>query len=188
MSSQETSGTICLPFARPVDARPAISEPTRANPTRALRILVAEDDHVNQIFIDKILKKKGHQVTLAQDGRETIDLWAEHDFDCILMDIQMPRMTGVEATREIRRREQEMQAGKLPSSWRDREAQPDVGVRMTGREDKIRRPSGARIPIIAVTAHTLAGDRENFLGEGMDGYLPKPVDGEELEKVLRGML
>jgi len=175
-SGHGTAVHVCLPFARPAENRPAISEPARTQSPTGLRILVAEDDLVNQIFIEKVLEKKGHQVTLARNGREAVDLWAAHDFDCILMDIQMPEMTGVEATREIRAAE-------------DRRRRTEDGERTSDLQASGFRPHpSGRIPIIAVTAHTLAGDRENFLAEGMDGYMPKPVDGEGLETMLREML
>ncbi|MFP4398372.1 MAG: response regulator, partial [Desulfonatronovibrio sp.] len=117
----------------------------------SLRVLLAEDDPLNQVLIKRILEKEGHNVNLARNGQEAVGMFQENEFDCILMDIQMPVMTGVEATRAIR---------ELTSTG----AKKDV-------------------PIIAVTAHTQPGDRENFLEAGMDDYIGKPVSLEDFQRV-----
>ena len=111
------------------------------------------------MFMSRLLKKFGHDVTVAANGQETLELYLAGDFDCILMDIQMPVMTGVEATREIRILERE--------------------TRISGRAGH-----QPHIPIIAVTAHTLPGDRDRFLAAGMDDYLGKPLDRKMLEELL----
>ncbi len=137
------------------DAGLPLQKEQEPGPGKALNILVAEDDPMNQIFIKNLLTKEGHNVSMAKNGREAVELVQEHSFDCVLMDIQMPVMTGVEATREIRN---------------------------LGGNGSIR---NVQIPIIAVTAHTQPGDREKFLDAGMDDYLGKPVSLEDFRNVFR---
>ena len=106
-----------------------------------LTILLVEDDRLNQLFLRRLLEKQGYTVAVANNGLEAVEQHRTGTFDCILMDIQMPLMSGVEATQEIRRNE----------------------------------PDGEHIPIIAVTAHTLPGDRQRFLAAGIDDVVGKPV-------------
>lgn len=120
-------------------------------PTR-LRILLAEDDRMNQVLMTRLLEKEGHHVTVASDGLQVVEMLSRGEFHCILMDIQMPHMNGVEATRTIR-------------------SSVELGRKRA-------------IPIIAVTAHTMAGDRELFLGSGMNDYVPKPVLMPDLRAAL----
>ncbi|SHO42620.1 PAS domain S-box protein [Desulfopila aestuarii] len=124
--------------------------PRNGNVTPA-NILVVEDERINAMVISAMLKNLGHDVTLAGSGREAIDKMKFVQYDCILMDIQMPELDGIETARMIR------------ENWRD---------------------SGKTIPIIAVTAHAMKGDRENFLAAGMDEYLTKPVDAVALAATL----
>ncbi len=119
---------------------------------RGLNVLLAEDNKMNQRVATNMLKKMGHTVTLAQNGKEAVELFAASTFHLILMDGQMPVLDGLEATRMIRKLEAE---NKSP-----------------------------RIPIIALTANAMAGDRERFLASGMDDYIPKPFKREALSKVL----
>jgi PAS domain S-box-containing protein len=122
-----------------------------ANGVRRLRILVAEDNPVNQRVAIRLLEKGGHAVTLANHGGEAVVALDRGEFDLVLMDVQMPEMDGFEATRVIRERE----AG-----------------------------TGRHIPIVAMTAHAMKGDRERCLAAGMDDYLAKPVQRSELDRVL----
>ena len=144
-----------LPFGLPAEADPPADQRARSGLHRArgLRILLAEDDPSNQFAMTRMLEKAGHSVTLAADGQEVVNLFEGGDFDCILMDVQMPRLSGVEATRAIR-------AG-------------------TGRKKDI--------PIIALTAYAMPGDRERFLAAGMNDYLPKPVGVHDLDRALSAL-
>jgi CheY-like chemotaxis protein len=114
---------------------------------RPLRILVAEDNPINQLVAVRLLEKHGHTVAVACNGREAVAAVQGGGFDLVLMDIQMPEMDGLEATAAIRAAE-----------------------------------SGAarRLPILALTALAMVGDRERCLAAGMDGYLTKPVQGDHL--------
>lgn len=161
-NEQGTVFHVCLPFY--VSRAEALTDKEdQAAPEedikQSLRILVAEDEPLNQQMMGKILEQEGHEAVLAENGQQAVELYSSQSFDCILMDIQMPVMTGVEAARRIRALEAEKAKG------------------MDGNGNK-------RIPIIAVTAHTLAGDRERFLEAGMDDYQAKPLNIEELRRVL----
>jgi two-component system, sensor histidine kinase and response regulator len=118
---------------------------------RPLHILLAEDNHVNQAVATRLLTRFGHTLLLANNGEEAIDLVQQQTFDLVLMDIQMPVMDGIRATRTIREREQS---------------------------------TGAHIPIIAMTAHAMEGDRLRCLAAGMDGYVTKPIRPAELQTAL----
>jgi len=122
--------------------------------SRPLRVLLVEDNLVNQQVGQVLLKKRGHQVTLANNGVEAVNLVEKQLFDVVLMDVQMPEMDGLEATARIRQREQ---------------------------------GTGRHIPIIALTANAMKGDREKCLAAGMDGYLSKPLKSEELWLALDGV-
>jgi len=116
----------------------------------SLNILVAEDERVNRMIIERLLTKQGHRVVAVMDGHHCLRALDEDDFDVILMDIQMPEMDGLETARAIRARD----------------------------DDK------RDVPIVALTAHAMKGDRETFLAAGMDDYLSKPVDFNEVSRVL----
>ncbi|MDP8990820.1 MAG: response regulator [Acidobacteriota bacterium] len=116
-------------------------------PEGAPRILVTDDDSNNRLLVTNILMRSAYQVVIARDGLEAVDLFSRGAADLILMDMQMPKLGGLEATAEIR---------------------------------KMEAPGKARIPIIALTAHAMAGDRERCLAAGMDDYLSKPVRAPDL--------
>ncbi|MHB8799577.1 MAG: hybrid sensor histidine kinase/response regulator [Thermoanaerobaculia bacterium] len=118
---------------------------------RPLRVLVAEDNSVNQRLLSTILEKQGHSVTLVANGREAVAAAGGATFDVVLMDVQMPEMDGFEASASIRAGEKE---------------------------------TGQHVPIVALTAHALKGDREACLASGMDDYLSKPVRAAELLDVI----
>jgi two-component system sensor histidine kinase/response regulator len=115
-----------------------------------LRILLVEDNSVNQLVAARLLEKRGHTVVIAGNGREALAAMGEHGsggFDLILMDVQMPDMDGFEATAIIRAREQSF---------------------------------GTHLPIIAMTAHAMKGDEERCLAAGMDAYVSKPFQVEHV--------
>jgi signal transduction histidine kinase/DNA-binding response OmpR family regulator len=128
---------------------------TQPPPDGRLRILLAEDNEVNQLLALHMLRRQGHAVVMAQDGQEAVDAFKREPFDLILMDVQMPVMGGFDATRRIREMEA---AGSTPS-----EAERPV-----------------RVPIIAMTAYAMKGDRESCLDAGMDEYISKPIKMREL--------
>lgn len=131
-------GRLPAPPARPAPAPGAAA---------GLRILVAEDNPTNQTLALRLLEKHGHSVVIASDGEEALAAYAPGRFDVILMDVQMPKLDGLAATRALRR-------------------------------------NGAAVPIIALTAHAMAGDRERCLAAGMDDYLTKPVSADQLFAML----
>ena len=112
-----------------------------------LEILLAEDNPVNQTLAVRMLEKHGHRVTLANNGREAVSAVSERTFDVVLMDVQMPHMSGLQATEAIRKAEQ---------------------------------GTDRHIPIVAMTAHAMKGDRELCLAVGMDAYISKPIRRAEL--------
>ena len=116
-------------------------------PSRSLDILVAEDTPFNQKFIQRLLDRWNHRATLVGNGREALEALKKHSYDVVLMDVQMPQLNGLEATRAIRVDEQETRS---------------------------------HIPIIAMTAHAIKGDRERCLEAGMDEYVSKPIDSDKL--------
>ena len=116
-----------------------------------LDILLVEDNKLNQRLAIAILSKVGHHVSVAMSGTEALQRLAEHQFDLVLMDLQMPELDGIETTRRIRAGERE---------------------------------GGPHLPIIAVTASVMVGDRERCLGAGMDDYLSKPFNRSELFRIL----
>ncbi len=136
-------------------APPLVTRHSLREARAGLRILVAEDNPVNQILILRLLEKQGHSATLARHGGEAVALVTTGRYDLVFMDVQMPEMDGFAATAAIRQREQVL---------------------------------GGHLPIVAMTAHALKGDRERCLAAGMDGYIPKPVSVEaiqaELQKVV----
>jgi signal transduction histidine kinase/CheY-like chemotaxis protein/ligand-binding sensor domain-containing protein len=125
---------------------PAVRQILEA-PQHRLRILLAEDNAINQRLALRLLEKCGHQVAVTTNGREALAALDTGDFDVVLMDIQMPEMDGFEATAAIRSKE---------------------------------RAVGKHLPIIAMTAHAMTGDRERCIGAGMDGYIAKPIRPQEL--------
>ena len=114
-------------------------------------ILVAEDNEVNQKVIGRVLEKSGYEVNLVASGRQAVEAVAARSYALVLMDVQMPELDGLEATRQIR---------CLPA------------------------PAG-KVPIIAMTANAMAGDRERCIAAGMDDYMSKPIRMEELVEVLK---
>ncbi|OAQ35936.1 hypothetical protein K457DRAFT_1768328 [Linnemannia elongata AG-77] len=132
--------------------------PSDAEHAIPLHILLAEDNVVNQKLAVRILEKFGHKVTIVANGKTAVEFFSSMHFDLILMDVQMPIMGGFEATQEIRRLEMLRRAAG--------------GSAINGNND--------HLPIIALTAHAMIGDREKCLAAGMDEYITKPLRVNEL--------
>ena len=129
-------------------------EESRRKPTRKVRslhVLLAEDNTVNQMLAVRTFEKLGHRVTVVDNGRAAIEAVASSHFDLVAMDVQMPLLDGLQASRQIR-----------------------TGERGTGKH----------IPIMAMTAHAMKGDRERCLAAGMDEYISKPIRATDLEATI----
>jgi len=122
---------------------------------RPLRILLAEDNLVNQTLASRLLEKHGHNVVTTGNGREALERLENESFDLVLMDVQMPEIDGFEATATIRKKEE---------------------------------TTGTHLPVVAMTAHAMQGDKERCLAAGMDGYVSKPVNAKELLAVVQAAL
>ena len=150
-----TRANLLAAILKVVGERPQLPPRADAPPLsagiRPIRILLAEDNAVNQKVVVRLLERQGHSVVLAQNGAEALEASARRQFDLILMDVQMPVMSGYDSTRAIRARE---------------------------------RRTGGHIPIIAMTAHAMNGDREICLDAGMDDYLSKPLQMKSLYETL----
>jgi two-component system, sensor histidine kinase and response regulator len=138
----EATTALPAPLPPPPDAATSAARP--------LRILLAEDNPVNQMVASRMLQKLGHSVTTAGDGEQALVALEQDAFDLVLMDVQMPVMDGFECTRRIR------SGGRGPAT-----------------------------PIVAMTAHAMAGDRERCLQAGMDAYLSKPIRQDDLFNLLK---
>ncbi len=145
---------LMLPLALPTEAdvRDEGAWPQPRPRQGPYRVLVAEDDRVNRLATARLLEKLGCRTTLVENGQEAVDAACREDFDCVFMDVQMPVVNGLEATRRIRQR---------------------------GRTG---------LPIVAMTAYALSGDREKCLSAGMDDYIAKPIATEALAKALQRAL
>ncbi|MHB9097174.1 MAG: ATP-binding protein [Syntrophales bacterium] len=128
---------------------PAPAVDRAAAPRGPLHILLAEDNPVNQLLAQRVLENAGHRVTVARDGAQAVEAVRRERFDLVMMDVQMPVLGGLEATKAIRDAE-----------------------RASG--------GGVRVPVIAMTASAMRGDRERCLAAGMDDYISKPIDMRQL--------
>jgi two-component system, sensor histidine kinase and response regulator len=150
VKQSELLDAIVTAFAAPAAAgRRRRATPARRSRrvARVLRVLVAEDNPTNQTLISALLDQQGHHVSIVNNGRLAVERVAQEAFDLVLMDVQMPEMSGLEATAAIREAE---------------------------------RRTGGHVPIVALTARAMTGDREQCLAAGMDAYVPKPVRAEDL--------
>ena len=137
--------------AQPEDQSANHREQERGN----LRILLAEDNIVNQEVAQALLAKKGHTVVTVCDGKQAVNMYQNDHFDLILMDVHMPEMDGFEATSEIR---------------------------------AIERDSGNHVPIVALTANAMQGDRDLCIRSGMDAYIAKPINSQELFRIIESLV
>jgi two-component system sensor histidine kinase/response regulator len=148
---EAVSAVLGTPKAGPTQPSDIVTKHTIAESRKRLRILLAEDNPVNQEVAATMLRKRGHLVDVVADGRAAVQAASHNPYDIVLMDIQMPEMDGLEATQAIR---------------------------MTD--------SGRGLPIIALTAHALSGERERCLSHGMTGYLTKPFKAHDLFAIVEG--
>ena len=139
------------PCPIPIQAQ---NRPARAasDDRRKLKILIVEDNPISLKVIAQMVERLGHDCFMAVNGAEAVESFAQKPFDLVLMDIQMPVMDGITATRHIQ---------------------------------GLQRHSGRKVPIIALTANAVAGDRERFLNQGLDDYIPKPLRLDTLRTVIR---
>lgn len=171
LSSRSKEGTeiyVSLPFRIPdylqEEQPPFESAGECVAKFQGKRVLLVDDEKVTQVHIKRLLEKYGFQVSVAENGEEALAELAKNEYDCVLMDVQMPILDGVRATRKIRDTESKERDAKAGS-----------------RDSK-------RLPIIALTAYAMDGDREKFLEAGMDDYISKPADKDELLRVLEKYL
>jgi len=122
---------------------------------KRLRVLLAEDNPINQKLAVRLLERMGHTLTVVENGRKALNAVENMSFDLVLMDVQMPEMDGLEATRILRERE---------------------------------KANGTRLPVIAMTAFAMKGDKERCLEAGMDGYIPKPINAGEVYEVIEHLV
>jgi CheY-like chemotaxis protein len=147
-----SSAAIATPTA-PARGRERVAEAPAAlaPPLVVLKVLLAEDNEVNQRIAMAMLKRLGHRALLVPNGQAAVDQTERERFDVVLMDVQMPELSGLDAATMIRRRE---------------------------------RYTGEKLPIIALTAHAMEGDKEKCFAAGMSGYLSKPLTLDDLKTAL----
>ncbi len=167
---------VTLPFQPcSVEAFPPAEKtvPREQSEGRPLSLLLVEDNDPNRILARMVLEKKNHQVTEAHDGLQALNLLGKQNFDAILMDVQMPVMDGLAASRIIRAAEC---GGQIEG------IQEDLAMQLTTRL------SGSHTQIIAMTANAMSGDREECMAAGMDDYLSKPLRIDDLYEKLTKLM
>lgn len=117
------------------------------------KILIVEDNPRNMRLMELLLKGNGYTLLKATDGKEAMEVAVSEHPDLILMDVQLPRLSGLEATRQLRQM-----------------------------------PAFSRVPILAITAYAMGGDREKFMDAGFDAYLSKPINTRELREMIAELL
>jgi len=163
---------------KPVQSKIATQHSIKQEAKQSVRILLAEDNPVNQKLATLMLKKAGYQVEVANNGKVALEKYTSSpdDFDLIFMDIQMPEMDGLEATGGIRKWEKELIAHS--SQPRAEDEKP------TTRNSQFI----TRVPIVAMTANAMKGDREICLEAGMDDYITKPIRRELVKPIRRELV
>jgi two-component system sensor histidine kinase/response regulator len=151
----ETVRTVLGSHATASKHAPVITVHSLRQDRGRLRILLVEDNPVNEVLATRVLERRGHEVTVARNGTAALKALEKQTPDLVLMDVQMPEMNGIEATAAIRE-------GELKT--------------------------GNHLPIIAMTAHAMSGDKERCLAAGMDGYVSKPIRPDDLFAVVEQVL
>jgi PAS domain S-box-containing protein len=140
---------------------------------RGAQVLLVEDNEINQQVAKEIMEGAGLVVTIANNGQEAVNAVKENEYDAVLMDVQMPVMDGYEATRKIR-------------EWEVRMRKAEGGIKTEGTEDASNlQPRTYNMPIIAMTAHAMAGDEDKCLEAGMNDHVAKPIDPDKLFSTLQ---
>ncbi|XPV76891.1 MAG: response regulator [Desulfovibrio sp.] len=150
-----TSFYCSIPFKRYQEDTAVVPVTPQHRPSRVLHFLVAEDNMVNKLVVSRMLDKLDHTYTCVENGKEALEALRKETFDCVLMDVQMPVMGGIEAVQVIRAHE--------GNEW------------------------AVDIPVIALTAHAMRGDRDSFLASGMTDYLAKPLEFEALRSMIESL-
>ncbi|MBW1820164.1 MAG: response regulator [Deltaproteobacteria bacterium] len=170
---------------KPVQSKIATQHSIKEEAKQSVRILLAEDNPVNQKLASLMLKKAGYHIEVANNGKAAFEKYTSSpgDFDLIFMDIQMPEMDGLEATGEIRKWEKELiahssqlRANSSQSAAKEELNLLPISYQLSARPE--------RIPIVAMTANAMKGDREICLEAGMDDYITKPIRRELVFEVI----
>ena len=156
----------------------------REDMKHSVRILLVEDNPVNQKLARMMLNKAGYQVGVANNGQEAVEKYTASPeyFDLIFMDVQMPEMDGIEATKAIRSHEEQLRVAHYVSRVSDESNDNII------HETRNPRPETRHIPIVAMTAHAMKGDRAKCLAAGMDEYIRKPVKRELVLEIIDKMV
>jgi CheY-like chemotaxis protein len=155
VKQSELLDTLSISYGQTIDEEmPLLTRHVISEARRRLKILLAEDNIINQKLAARILEKRGHCISIANNGKAAVQAMEKETYDIILMDVQMPEMDGFVATKRIR---------------------------------EIEKETGKHIPIAAMTAHTMKGDKEKCLEAGMDAYISKPIQKIELFRVIEAL-
>jgi signal transduction histidine kinase/CheY-like chemotaxis protein len=150
---------------------------------KGAHVLLVEDNEINQQVAREILVGAGLNVTVANNGQEAVNAVKQDPYDAVLMDIQMPVMDGYEATRKIREWQLKAQSSKLEAESSDITETGDQKQELKRQASNLEPPTD-NLPIIAMTAHAMAGDRDKSLAAGMNDHVAKPIDPDELFNTL----
>ena len=173
LAGERTLTTVTAP------ALPLITQHTLAEIESAPRILVAEDNLINQKLTVRILEKLGYQSDVVENGQEALAALTQNSYALVLMDCQMPLLDGLEATRLIR--ENERRQWSMVNGQSSGKGTVESSLPLTNDQLPM---TSSHIPIVALTANAMSGDRERCLAAGMNDYLTKPVRKEDLKGIL----